>query len=113
MDSGWAAILGSIVGGLGTFAATWLSAYLNRKQPDPSEEAAKKLLLTMLDRETWGWASIDTLANVVGTDHAHVRKLLLEIGARGSMRDGNTWGLISRNPIGDAKVPDDDPDHSI
>jgi len=66
----------------------------------------------MLDREKWQWASIDTLANVIGTDHARVRKLLLEIGARGSMRDGNAWGLISRNPIKDAEIPEDDPDHS-
>ena len=112
MDSGWAAVLGSVVGGLLTLAATWLNAYLNRKRPDPSDEAAKKLLLSMLDRKGWGWANIDTLANVVGTDHAQVRKLLLEIGARGSMQDGSTWGLVSRNPIKDTNIPGDDPDHS-
>ena len=101
-----------MVGGIGTFAATWLSAHLNRKQPDPTDEAAKKLLLSMLDRESWQWAGIDTLANVVGADHARVRELLLQIGARGSMRDGNIWGLISRNPISDTEIPEDDPDHS-
>lgn len=112
MDSGWAAVLGSMVGGIGTFAATWLNAHLSRKRPDPTDEAAKKLLLSMLDRENWRWAGIDTLANVVGADHARVRELLLQIGARGSMRDGNVWGLISRNPISDAGIPQDDPDHS-
>ena len=112
MDSGWFVVLGSVVGGLGTFAATWLSAHLNRKRPDPSDEAAKKLLQSILDRKNWQWASIDTLANVIGADHARVRDLLLQIGARGSMRDGNTWGLISRNPIKDAEIPEDDPDHS-
>lgn len=99
MDSGWAAVIGSVVGGLGTFAATYLSAYLSRKKPDPSEEAAKGLLRSLLDNPTWTWRSLDSLANVVGTNEETVRRLLLEIGARGSMRDGRLWGLTSRNPI--------------
>jgi hypothetical protein len=100
MDSGWAAIIGSAVGGIGTFAATWLSGYLNRKRPDPSEEAAKTLLRKMLEAPQWKWRRIKTLANVVGTDEATVRHFLLEIGARGSMSDPGHWGLVSRNPLG-------------
>jgi hypothetical protein len=109
MDSGWAALLGSVVGGIGTFGATWLNAYLNRKKPDPSEEAAKALLRAMLNRPKWKWANIRTLANVVGTDEQTVRRLLLLIGARGSMKDGAVWGLTSINPIEKAATPDDDP----
>jgi hypothetical protein len=99
MDSGWAAIIGSLVGGAGTFGATWLSAHLNRKKPDPADEAAKNLLRVLLEGGRFGWRTIDTLANVVGTDEQTVRRLLLEIGARGSMKDGRLWGLITRNPV--------------
>jgi hypothetical protein len=99
MDSGWAAVIGSAVGGLGTFAATWLSARLNRKEPNPSEEAAKALLRKLLETPGYHWRRIDTLANVVGTDEVTVRRLLLEIGARGSMRNGQYWGMTSRNPL--------------
>jgi len=110
MDSGWAALLGSVVGGIGTFGATWLNAHLSRQKPDPSEEAAKALLLAMLNRPNWHWANIHTLANVVGTDEQTVRRLLLQIGARGSMKDGAVWGLTSLNPIEGAATPEDDPE---
>jgi hypothetical protein len=40
-----------------------------------------------------------TLANVVGTDEPTVRRFLLEVGARGSAKDGAFWGLVSRNPL--------------
>ncbi len=107
MDSGWAAVIGSVVGGLGSFGATWLGAYLNRKKPDPSEEAAKDLLRELLEDAQAGWRSMDTLANVVGTDQPTVRRLLLEIGARGSMKDGRLWGLVSRNPVTASSARDD------
>jgi hypothetical protein len=99
MDSGWAAVLGSAVGGMGTFAATWLNAHLSRKKPDPAEEAAKRLLKELLEQPFWDWRHIRTLANVVGTDEPTVRRLLLEIGARGSTQSGEMWGLVSRNPM--------------
>jgi hypothetical protein len=101
MDSGLAAVIGSVVGGAGTFAATWLNAHLTRKRPDPSEVAAKTLLRTLLLDGRFRWRKLPTLANVVGTDEQTVRRLLLEIGARGSTKDGQLWGLLSRNPLMD------------
>jgi hypothetical protein len=105
MDSGVAALVGSIggaiVGTLGTLGTTWLSAHLNKKKPDAAEEAAKVLLRTLLNRPKWKWARIETLSNAVGSDEVTVRRLLLEIGARGSLIDGHVWGLLSRNPISD------------
>ncbi|HWA92453.1 MAG TPA: hypothetical protein VG889_20625 [Rhizomicrobium sp.] len=99
MDSGWAAVVGSIVGGIGTFSATWLSAHLNRARPDPSTEAAKQLLKKMLQSRGFEWRTIVTMSNVVGLPEAETRKLLLEIGARGAENDPELWGLISRNPL--------------
>ena len=99
MDSGWAALLGSVVGGVGTFGATWLNAYLNRKRPDLGREAAKALLRKMLEAERFRWRYLGTLANVVGLSPGETRMLLLEIGARGSERNSEVWGLLSRNPF--------------
>jgi len=94
----------TLVVGFFTLAASlggvWLNDYLAKQRKSASEEAAKRLLTTMLNRK-WKWNRIDTLANVVGTDEATVRRLLLEIGARGSMKDGRLWGLLTRNPIGE------------
>lgn len=110
------AIVG-LIGILGTLCASlgsvWLKDYLDKKRTNPAEEAAKALLRSLLNRPKWKWSSIETLANVVGADETTVRRLLLEIKARGSMRDGTVWGLISRNPIEtapDDPIPLDDPD---
>jgi hypothetical protein len=104
MDSGWAVVIGSIVGGVGSFGATWLAAMLGRKRPDPSTEAAKKILTKMLQFEGFKWRTMKTLSNVVGLTEPETRKLLLEIGARGSETDPTLWGLVSRNPL-----PEGDP----
>ena len=100
-------VAGSIIGVAGSILTTWLNAYLNRKEPDPSEVAAKDLLRTLLQTGRIAWKSIDVLANTIGTDENSVRRLLLEIGARGSTRDGRLWALISRKPLSDNPLADD------
>ena len=102
MDSGLAALFGSCVGGMGTFGATWLNVHLSRKKPDPAEEATKRLLRELLEHPIIDWQHLHTLSNVVGLDDQSVRRLLLEIGARGSTKDGDFWGLVSRHPLIDA-----------
>ena len=104
MDSGLAVVLGGLIGVCGTLGSTWLNHHFEQSKKDEGEEAAKKLLKELLETRQHHWRRIDTLANVVGTDEATVRRLLLEIGARGSMRNGRYWGLASRNPI---RAPDD------
>jgi len=99
MDSGWAAIVGSLVGGVTTFSATWLNAHLSRARPNPADEKAKRLLTDMLEVEALHWRTLHTMANVVGLPDARTRELLLEIGARGSEVNPELWGLISRNPL--------------
>lgn len=99
MDNGWAVILGGAVGVIGTWGTTWLNHYYERSQKNESEESAKALLKELLEVPEYKWRKIDTLANVVGTNQATVRRLLLEIGGRGSVKNGSLWGLISRNPI--------------
>jgi hypothetical protein len=108
MDSGWAVIIGGTVGVFGTWGTTWLNHYFAQSKKNKSEESAKKLLLSLLNGK-WRWRNIQVMANVVGTDEETVRRLLLEIGARGSMREPRLWGLVSRNPIGEADLPADDP----
>ena len=103
MDSGLAAVLGSLVGTVGTLGTTWLNAHLSRKKPDAAEEATKKLLREMLEHPTFKWRHIGTLSNVVGLDEERVRHFLLQIGARGSSRDGEVWALVSRCPMKEAQ----------
>ena len=99
MDSGLAALGGSFVGGIMTFAATWLNAHLNRTRPNRADDTAKQLLKWMLEVNELRWRAIHTMANVVGLSEERTRELLLEIGARGSEANPELWGLISRNPL--------------
>lgn len=99
MDAGWAALGGSLIGGITTFSATWLSAHLNRTRPNAADEAAKALLKHMLEVKELRWRTIHTMANVIGLTDERTRELLLEIGARGSEVNPELWGLVSRNPL--------------
>ena len=99
MDSGLAALGGSIVGGITTFAATWLNAHLSRARPNAANETAKELLKGMLGVKELRWRTIHTMANVIGLSEERTRELLLEIGARGSEKNSELWGLVSRNPL--------------
>ena len=51
------------------------------------------------------WRSLSALANVTGVSESETKRLLVEIGARGSETDPSKWGLVSRNPL-----PSHDPD---
>jgi len=66
MDSGLAALIGSVIGGLTTCGVTWLSAHLNRTRPNPADEAAKAILTHMLQVKELRWRTIHTMANVIG-----------------------------------------------
>lgn len=103
MDSGLAAVLGSLVGSIGTLGTTWLSVYLKKEKPDAADLATKGLLREMLEHPTLKWRQISTLSNVVGQSEEKVRRVLLEIGARGSARDGELWALVSRCPLKEAQ----------
>ena len=45
------------------------------------------------------WYRLDTLARVIGADHAETTRLLIEVGARGSQSEKNVWALRSRKPL--------------
>ncbi len=101
MDNGWAVVLGGAVGVVGSRGTAYLNHRLSLTNRNRAEEAAKDLLRTVLSRPRWKWARIEALANAAGGDEPTVRRLLLEIGARGSLIDGRVWGLVARNPITD------------
>ena len=107
MDAGLAAIIGGAIGTGGTWVTTFLNAHFNRKPKDEGELFASNLLTKALNNPGLKWRSINALSNIIGTDEPTTRRLLLGIGARGSERDGNLWGLVSRNPLGEHLLPGD------
>ncbi len=97
----WAGVIGALVGGLITLAGTFFTHHLQGRKQSRIDAARKKLLKSTLQGAGGtGWMRIGTLAQIVGADMDATRALLIEIGARGSMKtDKETWSLISRNPL--------------
>ena len=59
------------------------------------------MLITMLNNPPpqKEWRRLETLARVIGADHAETTRLLIEVGARGSESQENVWALKSHKPL--------------
>jgi hypothetical protein len=53
----------------------------------------------MLKHPKYPWRQHDTLMHVIGADDETTKRLLLEVGARGSEDGQPLWGLKERNPL--------------
>ncbi len=73
---------------------------LQQRAKDRTDIKRKELLMTMLEDERFTWRQLETLMHVIGADEETTKRLLLEIGARGSEDKQELWGLIKRNPFG-------------
>jgi len=109
MDSGWAGAvgtgMGAFIGLLGGLATTWMNNFLAKPKPDPHDATAKDYLRSVFDADPSGWYSIYGLGNMVGiADTAQMARLLLDVGARGSVNSHVLWGLARSHPL-DAGVP--------
>jgi hypothetical protein len=66
--------------------------------PDLRRDRRRKATLRHLLREgTYRWRSIGALSRAIDVDEAKTKKLLIDIGARGSVREGkDMWALRDR-----------------
>jgi hypothetical protein len=100
----WIAVVGFvgvIVGAGITVAGNLLLHWFQDKPRRKLDEGRKKLLEKMLrdpgvDRH---WRKITTLSRVVGADEETTKRLLIELGARGSEKDDGLWGLLEIHPL--------------
>lgn len=76
-----------------------ISDFCRQRLKDNADIKRKKLLTTMLEDQIYSWRKLSTLMHVIGSDEETTKKLLLEVGARGSEDGQDLWGLISRNPF--------------
>ena len=94
MDSGWAAIIGALVGGAASIATTWLSEILRARRTTKLDRIRKDVLRRLLSGTKYEWRSMEMLSDAIGANEEVTARLLLEIGARRSLAKGrNSWGM--------------------
>lgn len=86
-------LVGVVVGGLLQILAQQLATLGQRR----IDRQRKQLLREMLSK--YQWRSFDQCKKVIGADDETTRRLLIEVGARGSEAEADSWGLISKNPF--------------
>ena len=94
-------IIGAIFGSLFTLAGNVLLHWLKARPKTKLDERRKKLLKEMLDDERFKdkWRNLSTLAAVIGANEKETKRLLIDIGARGSEKGDDSWGLIKHHPF--------------
>jgi hypothetical protein len=84
---------------LGNVILQWLKAAPRRRL----DKERGKVLREMLEDERFPgrWRKLSTLSRVIGASDETTKRLLIEIGARGSEQDDGLWGLIKHHPFRD------------
>ena len=97
----WIGLIGVAVGSgltvLGNIVMHCLKERSLAKKDKPRKELLKKMLED--NRFTDRWRKLDTLMHVIGANEETTKRLLLEIGARGSEDQQELWGLIKFHPF--------------
>ena len=94
-------LIGVIVGSILTILGNIITHYLKQRAEAKHDEPRRKLLTQMLedDRFVDRWRKLDTLMHVIGADESTTKRLLLELGARGSEDGQELWGLMKYHPF--------------
>ncbi len=102
----WVAVIGLVgvvIGAALTIAGNLLLHWFQDRPRRTLEEGRKKLLKTMLEDSRFPnrWRRLSTLSRVIGADEETTKRLLIEVGARGSEGEDEFWGLIAHHPFGE------------
>jgi hypothetical protein len=94
-------LIGVVVGSALTLLSKVVEQCLKERSIAKNDRPRKKLLMEMLEdsRFTNNWRKLDTLMHVIGANEETSKRLLLELGARGSEDQQELWGLIKHHPF--------------
>lgn len=100
----WVALIGFIgvvVGALITVAGSFVLHWVQGLPLRRLDQGRKSLLEKMLRDPGFkdNWRKVETLSRVVGADEETTKRLLIELGARGSEKDDGLWGLLEYHPL--------------
>ena len=94
-------LIGVVVGSVLAILGNVVIHCLKERSLAKKDKPRKKLLMEMLEDNRFAdrWRKLDTLMHVIGANEETTKRLLLEIGARGSEDGQELWGLIKFHPF--------------
>lgn len=90
-------VLGAVIAVAGNFVLHWF-----QDKPRRELDANRKKLLEIMLRDSRfkdRWRKLATLSRVVGADEETTKRLLIELGARGSEKEDRLWGLLEYHSL--------------
>lgn len=90
-------VAGALITVAGSFALHWIQDLPLRRLDLGRKNLLEKMLRDPRFKDKW--RKIETLSRVIGTDEETTKRLLIEVGARGSEKDDGFWGLIENHPL--------------
>lgn len=94
-------IAGVVVGAGGQYLIEHFRYKRETRAQRELDDKRKALLKTALENPPAGmeWRELATLSRIVGADFETTTRLLIELGARGSEGEKQTWALLSKKPL--------------
>ncbi|MEM7668552.1 MAG: hypothetical protein AAF317_05290 [Pseudomonadota bacterium] len=96
-------LLSSITGGLIAVGGQLIVHKIKEKPNSDLDKKRKETLLFLLDPEHMpmgvSWRKIELLQRVIGASESETKRLLIEIGARGSTLQEDVWALTKHKPL--------------
>lgn len=95
------AAFGAVAGAGFTVLGNLLLHWLQGRRRSKLDEQRKAILKQMLrdDKCQGRWRRLETLSRVIGSDRETTKGLLIELGARGSEKEDDLWGLLEYHPL--------------
>jgi len=98
LDAGWAGVIGAAIGVIGAVTGGFVTHWLRNRRAASLAEKRRARLNTVLNGNTYIWRSMNVLAASIGADESKTAELLIEIDARASLTNNQSWALVSRAP---------------
>ena len=98
LDPGWAGIIGAVAGATISVVVPLIGAWISEHRSRKLADKRRARLRAMLNGEKFKWRSLQQLSASIGADAQTTLELLIEIDARASMANHNSWALIERAP---------------
>ena len=92
-------IFGVIIGTFISSGTNYIVEKNKNKKQNKLDNIRQDILMKMLQDKEFEWRKLSTLSKVIGCTEEETKNHLIVIGARGSEKESEMWGLILNHPL--------------